>query len=561
MSVRNQLRVFMKKYKSLLLCLQFSLLLNGTFVHAAGVSTSENDLENVTFGAKSCYVLTKITDESSLTDEDFVITKYVGDVSTGNLTPVKYLLTFNNPLGDDPNVGNPAVRYFKWSVDENGNKSLVNTGPYDTAKDITAYSSNNVRLDTMTNWTDGSNINNNSFLNRGTASVILEGGAIYNSENSKIGNIGTYIGLAKEGFIGNFVEASESTTDNVYGGAIFNAGYINNIYSGFICNYAAGNGTASGGGIYNIGSISGRIRSNFIANHANDFGGAICNMGYIYGILTSSFVGNYADGEGGAIYNGQSNTIKTIEADFIDNYAMNGGAIKNLGYIGSISGDFIGNHAFGTMHYNYKYDGSGGAIYGGSISEITGNFVNNSALLGGAIFGQNIETIRGNFIGNHVSSVIDLSPNGGAIYVRGVVRNIIGNFSDNYADGSTSGYASGGAIYINTGNYFTAIENITGDFIDNYAYVRNLNTWYAETKGGAVYNVLGIIGNITGNFINNYAQVNLETFSDKYSSSGRAMGGAIYTWLIDNIVGDFINNHVSVSSTRGESRYPYDIEM
>ena len=164
MSVRNQLRVFMKKYKSLLLYLQFSLLLNGTFVHAAGVSTSENDLENVTFGAKSCYVLTKITDESSLTDEDFVITKYVGDVSTGNLTPVKYLLTFNNPLGDDPNVGNPAVRYFKWSVDENGNKSLVNTGPYDTAKDITAYSSNNVRLDTTTNWTDGSNINNNSFL-------------------------------------------------------------------------------------------------------------------------------------------------------------------------------------------------------------------------------------------------------------------------------------------------------------------------------------------------------------------------------------------------------------
>lgn len=77
MSVRNQLRVFMKKYKSLLLYLQFSLLLNGTFVHAAGVSASESDLENVTFGAASCYLLTKITDESSLTDEDFVITKYV----------------------------------------------------------------------------------------------------------------------------------------------------------------------------------------------------------------------------------------------------------------------------------------------------------------------------------------------------------------------------------------------------------------------------------------------------------------------------------------------------
>lgn len=162
----------MKKYKSLIQYLQLVLLFNSAFVKAAGVSTSESELEVGTLGTSSCYTLTKITDETTLTDEDFVVTKYLGDASSGNLTPVKYLLTFKNPLGDDPNVGSPAVRYFKWSVDENGNRSLVNTGPYDAAKDITAYSSNNVRLDTTSNWTDGSDINN-SFLNRGTESIIL----------------------------------------------------------------------------------------------------------------------------------------------------------------------------------------------------------------------------------------------------------------------------------------------------------------------------------------------------------------------------------------------------
>lgn len=155
-----------------MLYLQFALLFNSAFVKAAGVSTSESDLEFSTIGNASGYTLTKITDETTITDKDFVVTKYLGDASSGNLTPVKYLLTFKNPLGDDPNVGSPAVRYFKWSVDENGNRSLVNTGPYDAAKDITAYSSNNVRLDTTSNWTDGSDINN-SFLNRGTESIIL----------------------------------------------------------------------------------------------------------------------------------------------------------------------------------------------------------------------------------------------------------------------------------------------------------------------------------------------------------------------------------------------------
>ena len=275
----------MKKYKSLIQYLQLVLLFNSAFVKAAGVSTSESELEVGTLGSSSCYTLTKITDETTLTDEDFVVTKYLGDASSGNLTPVKYLLTFKNPLGDDPSVGSPAVRYFKWSINENGNRNLVNTGPYDTAKDITAYSSNNVRLDTTSNWSDGSDVNN-SFLNRGTASVILEGGAIYNPTDRFIYDINS------KDFIANFVEIQSSSEDTVFGGSIYNAGYVNNIRGNFINNYATGGRSASGGAIYNDGRISGILEGHYIANYTNSLGGAICNGGYIYGISSSDFIGN-----------------------------------------------------------------------------------------------------------------------------------------------------------------------------------------------------------------------------------------------------------------------------
>ena len=104
----------MKKSKSLMLYLQFALLFNSAFVKAAGVSTSESDLEFSTIGNASGYTLTKITDETTITDKDFVVTKYLGDVSTGNLTPVRYSL-------DLISSANP---FLSWSIDSNGNKIL-----------------------------------------------------------------------------------------------------------------------------------------------------------------------------------------------------------------------------------------------------------------------------------------------------------------------------------------------------------------------------------------------------------------------------------------------------
>ena len=478
----------MKKSKSLMLYLQFALLFNSAFVHAAGVSASESDLENVTFVASSCYVLTKITDESSLTDEDFVITKYVGDVSTGNLTPVKYLLTFKNPLGDDPSVGSPAVRYFKWSINENGNRNLVNTGPYDTAKDITAYSSNNVRLDTTSNWSDGSDVNN-SFLNRGTASVILEGGAIYNAENKIIGNI-------NGDFIANFVETVSS--DWIYGGVIYN-GYgsqIKSITGNFVGNYAVSGTSASGGVIYSAGTVRiENIIGNFIGNYVSGgVGGVICAGNctpdsYI-GNIMGDFIGNYASADGGVMYFG-------------------GNLKEHVINIGKIEGDFIGNRAgdFGGAIYN--------SLGRGIINSITGNFISNSATKGGAIYNNNardfvpeITNLSGDFIGNYASA------DGGAIYNSGVIKNIKGHFIENHSDNS------GGAIYG------------LGMVINDSCFIGNYTTYV----GGAIYVTNG----------DRLLSLNKVTFERNYASGIYTYGGGIYFYRSDSSLTDsfFRDNYV-----------------
>ena len=179
-----------------------------------------------------------------------------------------------------------------------------------------------------------------------------------------------------------------------------------------------------------------------------------------------------------------------------------------------ITGDLNGadiNHGFTGIHNNTN----GGAIYnsGGTIGDITGDFINNSATYaGGAIYNYSgtIGDITGDFINNSAHTY------GGAIYNYSTIGDITGDFINN------SAHTYGGAI----DNYsIGTIGNITGDFINNSA-----------GYGGAIYNSGGTIGNITGDFINNSA-----TYA----------GGAIYnsSGTIGDITGDFINNSVISSDT------------
>ena len=192
----------------------------------------------------------------------------------------------------------------------------------------------------------------------------------------------------------------------------------------------------AGGAIYNAGSIE-NIRADFSNNS----------------VTTSS---NNSDASGGAIYNDTTGTIGDITGTFSENYAESsryaqGGAIYNEGQINNINADFIGNYTSGN---SYVY---GGAIFNdrySTIGDITGDFVGNyasgkSSAYGGAIYNNNgtIENIIGDFIANYAKSENSYA-NGGAIYNDGTINNITGDFVGNYASGKSS--ANGGAI-INVG--------------------------------------------------------------------------------------------------------------
>lgn len=169
------------------------------------------------------------------------------------------------------------------------------------------------------------------------------GGAIYNADTGKIGQISQTLFQHNSG---NF------------GGAINNSNLTG----------------AVGGGV--IDKIT---QSSFIENTAGAHqGGAIRNQGIINTIETVAFMNNTA-GNGGAINNGSLGYIGKINATFTSNQALNGdlqqgGAIVNAGTIDSITDStFSGNRAG-------KY---GGAIYNETTGKITFNginrFVGNSA--------------------------------------------------------------------------------------------------------------------------------------------------------------------------------------
>ena len=90
--------------------------------------------------------------------------------------------------------------------------------------------------------------------------------------------------------------------------------------------------------------------------------------------------------DGSAIYNTKDNSSVNITADFIGNSASLSSMISNRGFIGNISGNFMGN--FGQAIYNSS---NGTAI----IGDITGNFLSNyvqylskysKLTLGGAVY-------------------------------------------------------------------------------------------------------------------------------------------------------------------------------
>ena len=369
------------------------------------------------------------------------------------------------------------------------------------------------------------------------------GGAICNNET---------IGDITGDFIGNYASGSSSS-----GGAIYNTGgnianitgdFISNqsndggaIYSSSVGSWDADKSAAqigyisgsfikntaenSGGAIYidvdysNGDSIIAGLSGNFINNKAGVSGGAINNRGGEISTIKGNFVGNTAGEKGGAIYNrmvlngdgygrlwAYTGILQSIESNFINNSAKEGGAIYNDDYIFTIKGDFINNSAESnggaicntSATYKFYQDFTGNTdLYqsNGYIDTIeNSSFINNHAgEHGGAIWTNNDLTISANdgqsiFSGNYVESnnvktaeaiyaadaSVDLTldtQNNGLIRFDDIINGIRGY--DLYLTGDGSGTIS---LYNDVNNADVISDNVTIDFANNKLKDYTFNT-------------------------------------------------------------------------------------
>ncbi|MGN0031749.1 MAG: hypothetical protein ACI37Q_07335, partial [Candidatus Gastranaerophilaceae bacterium] len=173
------------------------------------------------------------------------------------------------------------------------------------------------------------------------------------------------------------------------------------------------------------------------------------------------------------------------------------------------------------------------------IRNITGDFVDNSATMGvgGAIYNStnsgnstgSIGDIVGNFIGNSANGAGAILNTSGYKDSTASIGNITGDFI-----GNTATNGSAGAIGNSATDYrgsVAKIGNITGDFIANSAKSEDM-VW-----GGAIANMAGRFGAIKGDFVGNSVENTSETFfkNETYPrvEGSYAAGGAVAN-LVNN---------------------------
>ncbi len=363
------------------------------------------------------------------------------------------------------------------------------------------------------------NFNDNKVLSGGTSADNAEygfGGAVY----IRKGHIGTITGE----FSDNDVESSDYY-DYSRGGAIAVRSYseIDSINATFTNNgHVKGNSFygVEGGAIYNEGEI-GSIEGEFTQNKA-DNGGAIYNYnssGTRIDIINAIFTENYASTRGGAIYN--KNNINSIVGQFINNSVGNDPSINGNGQ----------RYIAGGAIYNEDNDGYIGQILDDTIFE--GNTVvfeedGSSSDGGGAISNNStIDSIgKVTFKNNSVTNTATgnkADASGGAIYnYNGYNYGKIGTINGaSFTGNSVSAIRSnkGGAIY----NFSDILQMNSVTFEDNVAGISSTDS--KEAKGGAVFNGGVSGGNNNANYIGTLSS---NAFKNNIAQGEKAYGGAIY---------------------------------
>ncbi len=421
----------------------------------------------------------------------------------------------------------------------------------------------------------GDFVGNGYAIDNSTANIFYAGGAIANSQT--ITGINSHFASNRLEVI--FDGSTTTYTANTYGGAISNTatGMIGDTVGDFISNRSI---------TYSKGFVG---DDNKNENIAISYAGAIYNQGEM-GKLTGDFIANrasaqsvvlhYSDGSnayGGAIYNGKK--IGDITGDFMRNqveaiteggFALAyGGAIMNDAELGNITGDFVNNST--RTEGAVQAFSAGGALnshVNGSIGEIKSNFAGNSAsavsnagnvyALGGASYNVgSITSVTGYFVQNSATAEAKAYANasGGAFYNAGTIDAFSGDFAynslsatatDNAAHSFGTGLHNAIATITATTYSYGDIERVEANFYYNTASATSTNA-SASSYGAGIYNI-STMGDIVGHFVEN------STIATSTNAIAYAMGAGIYnTDSITSVEGDFISNSTLSSATAGGS--------
>ena len=381
----------------------------------------------------------------------------------------------------------------------------------------------------------------------------VEGVAINVTSGGNITSIGTSDNHSK--FEGNYVQAN---TGSAYGGAIYNAGTIDNIYADFTGNEAntVDGSQARGGAIYNAGTIrnltgiftnnkafksggdgyaqggaidnSGNIKitdSTFIGSTADytigtSIGGAIINSGnaYIKGVNNSVLFKNNkvtGNGYGGTIYN-QGGKMHVENASFIGNSAATaGGGFETTSSTGTT---YLKNVFFGDNRASYA--GALYTTYGGKLVAEDSSFKGNYAdIEGGAI------RVGGYGESGFSGATVDLVANEKDVYFRD--NKVDSNYSDVFSQGTLNLNAASGKS-IDFGGSVTGKNNaILNINQSNLVYddLKDDGTFETETKditqtGGKYI----FRGEVSGQTMNLYNGANVK-YGDLLQTDGTSTYG------------------------------------
>ncbi len=472
---------------------------NGTLQNAGDVTLNSGDfvfMHNTGGnggGLKNVGTVTVNTDGDVLFDTN--ITKSTGAAvdNGGTLTLTAANVSF---------LGNTSDAGYAGAIFNSGDMSILGA---------TNVFSNNIAKDTGTTKHGGGAIHNRGA--KGTTTLVLGTKDSVNvfSANQSNAHGGAIVARAFDGDTQNSEVVINGDTTFVGNTAALNGGAI--------WNNVAKSGSTTGTASF---AINGEVE--FKNNIANGVGGAIFN-GSQMTIAKAEFDENIAYGNyAGAIYNSASGDIANVVADFDENKVLNdnfaaGGAIANIGKIGSLTGLFEEN-VVNAMAGDVYATAKGGAIYtyaGSSIESIVADFDGNSAVsagdaIGGAVVNDGVVGVlsaeKYGFVNNAVTAKANAWA--GALYNSqdAIINELSASFTGNSANGTD--WAIGGAV-VNFGTL-----NVTSGVYANNSVSASAKEGYA--MGGAIYNanVLNFVGDVE--FRNNVVS----------GARDYAYGGAIY---------------------------------